>query len=96
MDIKQTYKIYKSGGFKDKDMKRAFYRELTPTVVAQLIEELTTAKQEATAYRISLENTEQLIKDFVACRVEVGDTFGIAYGRFDEACKKANKLEAGE
>ena len=44
MNITQTYQIYKNSGFKDKDMRRAFHRESTPTVVAGLIEELAALK----------------------------------------------------
>ena len=38
-ELKRTYKIFKSGEFKDKDMSRAFNRAINPIAVSLLLEE---------------------------------------------------------
>lgn len=54
MGIIETYKIYKSGGFKDSDMRRAFERSIKPMAVVELIKELDKVKQELADLKASL------------------------------------------
>lgn len=56
---------------------------------------------ERTLIRLRLENEalladyaafKALAKDFRECKVDIGDSFGVAYGRFEEACKRFDDL----